>query len=70
MQKSGNFYNLSFESKLKKVLVHILSLVSGSVDLHIFADPDPGSQNIVDTTDSDPEPKHWNIQHIFVHLER
>ena len=33
-------------------LVNILPLVSGSVDLHIFSDPDPGSQNLAD-------PKHW-----------
>ena len=38
-------------------LVDILSLESGSVDSHIFADPDPGSQNLVDPTD--PDPKHF-----------
>ena len=27
------------------------------MDAHIFADPDPGSQNLADPTDSDP--KHW-----------
>jgi len=27
------------------------------VDPHIFADPDPGSQNLADPTD--PDPKHW-----------
>jgi len=27
------------------------------VDPHIFADPDPGSQNLADPTDPDPE--HW-----------
>ena len=37
-------------------LVDILSLGSGSVDLHIFADPDPESQNLADPTD--PDPKH------------
>ena len=37
-------------------LVDILSLGSGSVDPHIFADPDPGSQNLADLTD--PDPKH------------
>jgi len=37
-------------------LVDILSLGSGSVDPHIFADPDPGSQNLADPTD--PDPKH------------
>ena len=35
-------------------LVDILPLGSGSVDLHIFADPDPGSQIFADPTD----PKH------------
>ena len=38
-------------------LVDILPLRSGSVDPHIFADPDPGSQNLADPTD--PDPKHW-----------
>ena len=38
-------------------LVDILPLGSGSVDPHIFADPDPGSQNLADPTDLDP--KHW-----------
>ena len=44
-------------------LVDILPLGSGSVDPHIFADPDPdpGSQNLADPTDPDPDPdpKHW-----------
>ena len=40
-------------------LVDILSLGSGSVDPHIFADPDPGSQNHADPTDPDPE--HWTL---------
>ena len=39
-------------------LVDILPLGSGSVDPHIFADPDPGSQNLADPTDPDPDPKH------------
>jgi len=41
-----------------QVLVDILPLGSGSVDPHIFADPDPdpGSQNLADPTD--PDPKH------------
>jgi len=37
-------------------LVDILPIGSGSVDPHIFADPDPGSQNLADPTD--PDPKH------------
>ena len=36
-------------------LVDILPLGSGFVDPHIFADPDPGSQNLADPTDSDPK---------------
>ena len=32
---------------------------SGSVDRHIFADADPASQNIVDPTNPDLDPKHW-----------
>jgi len=36
-------------------LVDILPLGFGSVDPHIFADLDPGSQNLAD-------PKHWNQQ--------
>ena len=35
-----------------QLLVDILPLGSGSVDPHIFADPDPGSQN-------HPDPKYW-----------
>ena len=35
----------------------ILPLGSGSVDPNIFADPDPGSQNLADATD--PDPKDW-----------
>ena len=35
-------------------MVDILPLGSGSVDPHIFADPDPGSQNLADPTDPDP----------------
>ena len=32
-------------------------LIFYPVDPHIFADPDPGSQNSADPTD--PDPKHW-----------
>jgi len=39
-------------------LVDFLPLGSGSVDPHIFADPDPGSQNLADPTD--PDPMHLN----------
>ena len=54
---------MGFSSKkvfFKKFFVNILPLGSGSVDPHIFADqdPDPGSQNLADTTDQDPDPKH------------
>jgi len=37
---------------VKKFLVDILPLGSGSVDPHVFADLDPGSQNL-----TDPNPK-------------
>ena len=52
----------SFNSSEKKIfsqfLVDIFPLGSRSVDPHIFADPDPGSQNLADSTD----PKHcWKI---------
>jgi len=43
--------DLGFESN--KFLVDILPLGSGSVDPHIFTDPDLGSQNL-----PDPHPKH------------
>ena len=47
------FYNLSFFNSFffLQFLVDILPLGSGSVDPHILADPDPGSQNLGD-------PKH------------
>ena len=32
------------------------------MDPHIFADPDPGSQNLADPTD--PDPKHCYLQNI------
>ena len=40
-----------------KFLVDILPFGSESVDPHIFADPgpDPGSQNLADSTDPDPK---------------
>ena len=59
----SKFYNRSFfissdlgfwSKKVFFVAVDILPLGSGSVDPHIFADPDsdPGSQNL-----TDPDPK-------------
>ena len=39
-------------------LVDILPLGSGSVDPHIFADPDQRGQNLEDSTDPGPDPKH------------
>ena len=66
IQKLGNFYILSFfnssdlgfeiKNFFLQFLVDIFPLGSGSVDPHIFADPDPGSQNLADPTD--PDPKH------------
>ena len=32
------------------------------MDPHIFADPDPGSPNLVDPKDPDPDPKHGRKQ--------
>ena len=46
---------ISFWEQFFWFLVDILSLISGSVNPHIFADPDPGSQNDTDPTDPDPE---------------
>ena len=43
-------------------LVDILPLGSGSLDPHIFADPDPGSQNLADP--KDPDPKHWRLGYL------
>ena len=43
---------------LLQFLVHFLSLGTGSVDSHIFEDPDPESQNLADPTDPDQDPKH------------
>ena len=40
-------------------LVDILALGSGSVDPHIFVDPDPGRQNLADPTETDP--KHCSV---------
>ena len=61
--KSLFFQYLGFESKnfFLQFLVDIFSLESGSVDPHIFADPDPGSQNLADPTDPDPYPTHWKL---------
>ena len=41
-------------------LVDILPLGFGSVEPHIFAALDPGSQNLADPTA--PDPKHWKGQ--------
>ena len=35
----------------------MVDILAGSVDQHIFADPDLGSQNDANPTDSDP--MHW-----------
>ena len=68
-QKSGNFYNLCFNSSdfdlgcnnFLHFLVHVLPLGSRFMDRHICADldPDPISQNLDDPTD--PDPKHWKM---------
>ena len=41
---------------LQFLVVNILPLGSGSVNLHIFANPDPKSQNL-----EDPDPKHCKV---------
>ena len=52
-----NSSDLGFEKSLfLQLLVDILPFEFGSVDPHIFEDPDPGSQNLADPTD--PDPKH------------
>ena len=65
------FNNLSFYKKIlfgfwllkaKSFSVDILSLRSGSVDLHIFEDLDPDSKNVADSTD--PDPKHWKTKEL------
>ena len=42
--------------------VDIFPLGSGSVDLNIFVDTDPGSQNVADL--GDPDPKHCSIHEL------
>ena len=44
--------DLGFESE--RFLFDILPTGSEAVDPHIFADPDPRSQNVADPTDPDP----------------
>ena len=55
LEKNGSRYSdMGFRSKevfFLQFLVDILPLGSGSVDQHIFTDPDTGSQNLVDPTD-------------------
>ena len=41
--------------------MEFLPLRSGSVDPHIFADLDPGSQNLADPPDPDPDPTFVNF---------
>ena len=53
----GQIWVLGGKNFFWQVLVDSLPLGSGSVDPHIFVDPDPGSQNLADPTD--PDPKHW-----------
>ena len=51
------FYSYGFESKrFFCSFFVILTLGFGSVDPHIFANPDSGSKNVADPTD--PDPKH------------
>ena len=61
--RSKNFFFL-------QLLVDILPLGSGSVDPHIFADPDPnpGSQNLADPMDPDldPDPDPTHCSKIYI----
>ena len=43
-------------------LVDIFTLGSGSVDPHIFADPDPVCQKLADPTD--PDSKQWLLTNL------
>ena len=67
-----NSSDLDFESKyfFLQFLVDILPLGFGSVDPHIFADPDPRSQNLADPTDPDPDPKPCKSKIKVLTLER
>ena len=66
LQRWGHFYffisSNSLESKIFCSL-WLFALGSGSVHPHIYADPDQGSRNVADTTDSDP--KHCKKPQLF-----
>ena len=47
-----DFLTSLFYSQFRLILVDILPVGSNSVDPHIFADPDPGSQNLTDPNGS------------------
>ena len=80
IQKTENFYNLSFfnssylgfESKKKNFfsfLVDILPLGSISVDTHIFAEPDLGSQKSCRFTGSTDMEGHLKLRYKFLSVE-
>ena len=56
---------------LLQFFVDILILGSGSVDPHIFANsnPDPGTRNVADPMDPDPDPEHWSNVCELAHVE-
>ena len=54
------FLVLGVKKFFLQFLVDILPLGPESVDPHIFADPDPGSQNLADPTD--PDPTHCQVK--------
>ena len=69
----GNFFKIYWFVCFIFFAIFILqldeTLGSGSVDPYIFADPDPGSQNLADPTD----PKHLKnikIKHGFLEIVR
>ena len=59
-QKKSFFNSSDFGSESKdyclQFLIDILPHVSGSVEPHIYWDPNPGSQNVANPTD--PAPMH------------
>ena len=56
--KSLFFKSADLGFRSKKVFCSFW-LIFYPLDPHIFADPYPGSQNLADPTDPDPDPKHW-----------
>ena len=62
----GNFSDMGFRGL--KVFFGSFRLIFYPLDSdpQIFADPDPGSQNLVDPTDQYLDPKHWYNTSLFI----